>query len=102
MTKYRVIYWRDIPVQVKVKNGSGRRSRPLSPRFQKAVYRAAYRGRAITGDDYMREWRPSGWQEREGDAELVLAAVSAELEDAYSDDRLNQLAFNKGYEGDDD
>lgn len=101
--KYQIIYWRDIPVQIKVRdNNAGRASRPLSPRFQKTVHRAAFRAKAISGFDYIREWRPSGWVEREEAAEILLAAISAELEKAYSDERLDALARNKGFEHHDD
>jgi len=98
MTKVQIISWRDIPVQVRVKNGRFRQTQPLSARFQQTVYRAAYRDKAIYGDAYQEEWTPSKWQEREGEAVDVLTAVSAELEASYSDERLVGLARNKGIE----
>ena len=102
MIEYRIISWRDIPVQVKVRpqlrGGSSRLSRPLSSRFQKTVHRAAYRAKAISGDDYVQEWRMSEWREQEGTAEAVLSAVIAELEEAYDEERLDKLARNKGFE----
>ncbi|MFN2103444.1 MAG: virulence factor [Candidatus Promineifilaceae bacterium] len=102
MTRYQIIYWRDIPVQVKVRDGGARLSRPLSPRFQKTVYRAAYRARAINGSEYIQEWRPSDWVELDKGAQEVMTTVSAELESDYSDERLDRLARNKGFEDDDD
>ncbi len=98
MTKFQIIYWRDIPVQVRVRNGRMRHTQPLSERFQKTVYRAAYRAKAITGDAYMDEWHISAWQEREGEMETVETAVVAELEMAFSDAKLDQLARNKGFQ----
>lgn len=102
MTRYQIIYWRDIPVQVKVRDDRARLSRPLSSRFQKTVYRAAYRAKAINGSEYIQEWRPSDWVELDNGAEDVLTAVTAELESAYSDERLDRLARNKGFEDHDD
>lgn len=98
MAKYQIIYWRNIPVQVRVRNGRKRLTLPLTDRFQKAVHRAAYRGKAITGDAYIEEWQPTGWQNREGGPQTVLEQVAAELEAAYSDERLDELARNKGYD----
>ena len=98
MIKVKIIFWRDIPVQVKVRNGRVRHTQPLSPRFQQAVHRAAYRAKAITGDAYIQEWRLSDWQEREGELEEVIMAIATEHEVAYSDERLDKLAKNKGYE----
>lgn len=98
MTKYSIVYWRDIPVHIKVRIERTRFSSSLSPRFQKAVYRAAYRAKAISGFDYINEWRLSDWQEQEDTAEHVMSAVKADLEAAYSDERLDKLARNKGFE----
>ena len=106
MPRYQIIYWRDIPVQVKVRDGDARSglrlSHQLSPRFQKTVHRAAFRAKAITGFDYIQEWRPSAWNEREETPETIITIVTAELESAYSDERLNTLALNKGFEPHDD
>ncbi len=101
MTKYQVIYWRDIPVQVRARNGRSRLTHPLSPRFQEAVYRAAFRAKAINGFAYIQEWQPGDWLEREGEIQVVLTAVAVELEAAYNDERLALIARNKGYEPDD-
>jgi len=98
MARYQIIYWRDIPVQVKVRSDDSRLSGQLSSRFQKTVHRAAFRAKAITGFDYIQEWQPSDWHEREEGISELLALISAELETAYSDKRLDTLARNKGYE----
>lgn len=97
MTKVQIIYWRDIPVQVRLRNGRTRHTQPLSARFQKAVHRAAYRAKAITGDAYVAEWCLSDWQEREGALEVVGTAVVTELEETFSDALLDRLARNKGF-----
>ena len=97
MVKIQIIYWRDIPVQVRVRNGCIRQTTPLSHRFQQAVHRAAYRAKAINGMDYIKEWRLSEWQEHEGAAEVVETAVIANLEATYTDNALDKLARNKGY-----
>lgn len=97
-TQYQIIYWRDIPVQVRGRNGRSRLTCPLSPRFQKTVHRAAYRAKAINGLDYIEEWRQSDWQERDGEVEDILTAVVTQLENDYTDARLDKLAHNKGYE----
>ena len=97
-TQYQIIYWRDIPVQVRGRNGRLRLARPLAPRFQKTVHRAAFRAKAINGLDYIEEWRLSDWQGRDGEVEDVVTAVATQLENDYTDGRLEKLAFSKGYE----
>lgn len=98
MATYQIVYWRDIPAQVKVKEGRTRAAKQLTDRFQIAIDDAAMRAGLVGTDDYLAEWRNSESQEREGEAEAVAAAVAAQLEAAYTDERLNGLAANKGRE----
>lgn len=95
-TAYQIVYWRNIPAQVKVRAGRERGGRQLSERFQIAIDRAAMRSGLFNTDDYLSEWRTTDAQEREGDLDTVAAAVAAELEAAFPDDRLEQLASNGG------
>ena len=98
MVDVKVIRWREIPVQVKVKDGRIRLRQPLSDRFQKTVHRAAFRAKAIVGAAYQEGWAQSDWQKRKGEGADVLVAVVAELEAAYTDEHLDKLARNKGFE----
>jgi hypothetical protein len=52
----------------------------------------------INSDDYLGEWRKSEWQEREGEPEVVVEAVAAELEAAYPEEKLREMARNGGRE----
>lgn len=102
MIRFQIIYWRDIPVRIRVRSGNQRTTSALTPRFQKTVHRAAYRAKAISGEAYVQEWHTSSWQVRDGEVTDVIKAVTTELETAYSNERLDKLALNKGYEPDDD
>ena len=95
---YQIIYWRDIPAQVKVRAGRNRVSRPLSVRFERAIDRAAMYAGKIDSDDYLAEWHGSDWQQREGEPEAVADALVSEIEAAYTDKRLRAMARNGGYE----
>lgn len=97
-TQYQIIYWRDIPAQVKVRAGRTRLGRPLPQRFEQAIDQAAMQAGLIGSDDYLAEWRTAEWQEREGEPEAVLAAVTAELEAAFPPERLREMARNSGRE----
>jgi Virulence factor len=52
-----VIYWRDIPAQVKARAGRDRVSAPLPDRFMVAVDGAATVAGKTTTDEYIAEWR---------------------------------------------
>jgi hypothetical protein len=96
MTSYQIVYWRDIPAQVKVGSGRNRVARQLSLRFQEAIDRAAMRSGLFNTDDYLAEWRTSAAAERDGQAEAVADAVAAELEAEYDAKRLEGLAERGG------
>jgi hypothetical protein len=98
MTKYQIIYWRDIPAQVKVKLGRNRGGRPLSDRFPVAIDEAAMRAGLTGSDDYLAQWRNGGWQEREGDLEEIVDSLVAEIEAAYPPERLRTLIQQHGLE----
>ncbi|UCC53397.1 MAG: virulence factor [Anaerolineaceae bacterium] len=100
MIKYQIVYWRDIPAQVKVKAGRNRAGRPLSDRFAVAIDEAAMRAGLTGSDDYLTQWRNSEWREREGGLEEVVDALVVELEDAYPPARLHTLIRQHGLEED--
>ncbi|MCB9418696.1 MAG: virulence factor [Ardenticatenaceae bacterium] len=83
MAQFQILYWHDIPVQVKAKAGRERVSKPLPDRFQIAVDNAAMAAGLVGSDEYTDLFQWSEAQEREGSAEEVATAVAAELETQY-------------------
>ncbi len=98
MTTVQIVYWRDIPAQVKVKAGRVRASKQLSDRFQIAIDRAAMRAGLFNTDDYLNHWRTADLPEREGELEAIATAVAAEVEADYPDARLEALGDKGGRE----
>lgn len=79
MTTYQVLYWHDIPLQVRARGAGGRVSAQLPPRFQEAADQAAMAAGLTGSDAYSEALRWGEPQEREGTPEEVAAAVAAEL-----------------------
>ena len=96
--KYQLIYWRDIPSQVKAKVGRKRVSKPLSDRFLQTIDAAAMKSGDTDTDEYLAEWRTTEWQDIEGDVEPFLAELVAKIEMEYDGKRLSSLAKNGGRE----
>ena len=84
MATVQVLYWHDIPVQVRASIGRERRSVSLSERFQEAVDRAAMVAGLIDSDDYSDLYAWGEPQERDGSPEEVARALAAELEEQYA------------------
>ena len=71
MATYQILYWQEIPSQIKAEDELDDVTLPLDPRFMERIDRlAAQRGLQST-DDYLAQWRWSDEQEREGTAEEV-------------------------------
>lgn len=98
MTSYQIVYWRDIPAQVRVGSGRSRVSRPLSSRFQEAIDEGAMRAGKSQSDAYLAEWRTSDPVQRDGDPSALADALVAELEADYPSERLGALAAKGGME----
>ena len=56
MTKVRVMYWKEIPVQVQAEDENGTVSVPLQDRFQEGVDRLATFDGSIGTDEYLQAW----------------------------------------------
>jgi hypothetical protein len=96
-TRYQILYWRDIPAQVRAGARKDRISRPLSERFQAAIDAAAMVAGKSNTDDYLEEWRIGEWLEADGDPESVVEAAAAQLENSYSNKRLSLLVKQNGW-----
>lgn len=57
MCELTVIYWRDIPAQVKATAGAASARTQLDDRFQLAIDAAAMRAGLSDSDAYLDEWR---------------------------------------------
>lgn len=105
MASLIVTYWRDIPAQVAVEKGRGRRRDSakveLPNRFIAAIDAAAMRGGAEQSDDYLEEWRRSDPVEVPDDAmEQAAAAKAAEIEAEWPAERLRAAIAAGGWERD--
>jgi Virulence factor len=82
MATFKVLYWQEIPSQIKAEDFAEIVDLPMPPRFMERIDQVASK-RGLTGsDDYLAQWRWSDEEEREGTAQEVAAAVCAELQAA--------------------
>lgn len=97
MVKKILIYWRGIPAQVIVQRGRKRQKAQLSPRFQKAIDRAAMRAGKGSSDAYLSEWRrESSTIDTAADLREIADREVSRFEAEFSNDRLLQLIRNHG------
>jgi hypothetical protein len=97
MAQMTIVFWRDIPAQVIVKQGRKAAKRQLAERFEQAIDRCAMKVGARDTDAYLAEWRRGGQVEVDGDIEEVAASEAARLEMEFDDARLKALIANGGW-----
>lgn len=97
MAKLTIVYWRDIPAQVIVKQGRTAAKRQLPERFEQAIDRCAMKVGARDADAYMAEWRRGEPVQVEGDLEEMAGAEAARLETEFDNERIKALIANDGW-----
>jgi hypothetical protein len=80
MATIRITYWRDIPMLVTARDGTGEVSMPLSPAFQDLVDRVAMQEGLAGEDAYLAEWHVGPPEEAPGPANGAAAARARALE----------------------
>jgi hypothetical protein len=79
MARYQILYWQDIPAQLRAFDGAKPINRPLPPVFQEEIDRLAMEEGLFGTDDYLEQWRWSEKRERPGTAAEVLDALEREI-----------------------
>jgi hypothetical protein len=80
MATYRILYWQEVPTQIKAEDESDDVTVMLDDRFMKHIDALATKLGLQTADDYLAQWRWSEEEERERSAREVADALKAELE----------------------
>ncbi len=98
MAQRIILYWRDIPTQVIVKQGRTSEKRELPERFITAVDRAAMRSGARDTDAYLAEWRRGAPEPCGDDMAAEADAALADLLARYDDAKLDALMRAGGHD----
>ena len=80
MAMYKILYWQEIPSQIKADDGADEVTLQMPPRFMERIDQLALQRGVHEADDYLEQWNWSDEEEREGSAAEVAEAVRAELE----------------------
>lgn len=84
MASYKILYWQEVPVQVKAEDESDEVTVPLDVRFQERIDDLAVKRGLQGSDDYLAQWRWSDEEERDGAAQEVAEAVKQRLESNFA------------------
>ncbi|MGA7524305.1 MAG: virulence factor [Acidobacteriaceae bacterium] len=80
MATYKILYWQEIPTQIRVEDDEDEVTLELDGRFLRQVDILAAKRGLQAADDYLAQWQWSDDEEREGSARAVAEALKSELE----------------------
>jgi hypothetical protein len=80
MATYKVLYWQEVPTQIKSEDDMDDVTVMLDDKFMQQVDILAAKRGLQGADDYLAQWKWTDEEERDGTAREVADAVKAELE----------------------
>ena len=80
MATYKILYWQEIPSQIRAEDELDELTVPMPDRFQERIDLMAARRGLQESDAYLAQWKWSEEERREGSAEEVAEAVRVDLE----------------------
>lgn len=80
MATYKILYWQEVPTQIKAEDALDDVTVQLDGRWMERIDRLAGERGLQGADDYLAQWRWSEEEDRPGSAQEVAEAVKAELE----------------------
>lgn len=92
MAKVRVMYWKEIPVQVQAQDdGAPPVSVPLDARFQQGVDAIAMSDGSMGSDDYLMAWEWQEYADVEEAAQDAADAVAARFNQRFPVDFVSRI-----------
>lgn len=83
MAFYQILYWQEIPSQIKVWDDFDERKVELAPKFMAKIDYVARQQGLTDESNYLNQWKWGDEQERPGTIEEVGEAVKEELETEF-------------------
>lgn len=99
LAKLTIVYWRDIPAQVIVRERRRTAKRELPLRFIEAIDMCAMKTGAAETDEYLAQWRRSDPVEVSVDLEAEAELAMQNIENEYTKERLVELINQGGKQG---
>ncbi|MDH3221134.1 MAG: virulence factor [Gammaproteobacteria bacterium] len=96
MAQLKIVYWRDIPGQVVIREGGRSTRLRLPPRFMRAIERAAYRLKKKQQDALFEPWHDVAQPVDGSDIRLQARQLVQQLETRYTEEALENLIRASG------
>ncbi len=80
MATYKILYWQEVPSQIRAEDDDGDVNLEMPQKFMVRIDALAAQRGLSSADDYLAQWQWSDEDERDGSAQDVAEAVRKELE----------------------
>lgn len=91
LAKVRVMYWKEIPVQVQAQDESGQLSTQLDARFQEAADAVSMMDGSYGSDAYLDAWGYGEFAEAPGDAKTAAEELAARFNSGMPEDFVARI-----------
>ena len=91
LAKVRVMYWKEIPVQVQAADESGQVSKPFDDRFQQGVDAIATFDGSEGSDDYLMAWEWGDYTDVEGSAQEAAGSMAERFNSRFPRDFVARI-----------
>ena len=86
MATVRVMYWKEVPVQIQAEDENSQVSKPLHERFQQGVDAISMFDGSAGSDDYLMAWEWGSETEVAGSAQEAADAVAERYNNGFPED----------------
>ena len=83
MAYYQILYWQNIPTQIKVWDDFDEIKIEMPPRFMVKVDQAAKEKGLVDNEEYLAQWNWGEEKEVDGEPEEVAEKIKQELEEKF-------------------
>ena len=87
----RIMYWKEIPVQVKADDGGTPISEPLDKRFQQGIDAVAMFDGSVGTDEYWIGWEWKEIGDVPGSAKAAASAIADRINDRFPSDFVGRI-----------
>jgi len=91
MAKLRIMYWKEIPIQVQAEDESDTISKQLDGRFQEGIDAIAMEDGSAGTDDYLLGWEWGTYTLVDGTAEEVAQSTANRINDSMPQDFIYRI-----------
>ena len=91
MAKVSIVYWKEIPAQVKAQDADGEVSRRLPPRFQEGIDIISMFDGSYGADAYLDAWEWGPEIEVAGSAQEAADALAQKIESSFPRDFVERI-----------